>query len=46
MALRTSTSGLAALRITITSRVMFKHTVHVAAWLVKVSVPFLLKDLM
>ena len=46
MNFRTSMSDLPALRIVTTSRVMFKHTVHVAAWLVKVSVPSLLKDLM
>ena len=46
MNFRTATSGFPALCMVITSRVMLKHTVHVAAWLVKVSVPSLLKDLM
>ena len=44
--LRTSPSDLPAARIAITSRVMSRQTVQVAAWLVKVSVPSLLKDLM
>ena len=39
IARRTSISGVPAARICITSRVMARQTVQVAAWLVKVSVP-------
>ena len=46
IAFRTSTSDFPAPRIAITSRVTSRQTVHVAAWLVKVSVPSLLKALM
>src|SRR5712692_1222404 len=46
IAFRTSVNGLPAPRISITSRVMSRQTVQVAAWLVNVSVPSLLKDLM
>jgi hypothetical protein len=46
IAFRTCVNGLPAPRIVITSRVMSRQTVHVAAWLVNVSVPSLLKDLM
>jgi hypothetical protein len=46
MARRTSTSDVPSPRIVITSRVMPRQTVHVPAWLVNVSVPSRLKDLM
>jgi hypothetical protein len=43
---RTSGSGRPARRIVITSRVMSRHIVQVAAWLVNVSVLSALKALM
>jgi hypothetical protein len=46
IAARASRRDLPALRIAITSRVMSRQIVHVAAWLVKVMVLSLLNDLM
>ncbi len=46
MAARTARSGVPASRIAITSRVMSRQIVQVAAWLVKVIVPSALIDLM
>ena len=46
IARRTSTSAFPWLLIAVTSRVTSRQIVHVAAWLVKVSVPSGLNDLM